>query len=156
MIYMSQKENTQSFAKRHAKTPEQIAEEIKRMEVAKKDMTQDSMALEANLREFNELLDPILNPNSGQPMCWVRRPSQKEWEEMVPAELMKYRDVGKIPEDVAKKYADHQFNMMAKLIAKPVHDVEWWKAHSNILFQEMFQVHLADVYRKLGIEIENF
>jgi hypothetical protein len=153
---MAQKESPQSFVKRHAKTPEQIAEEIVRMETAKKDMTQDSAALEANLREFNDIIDPILNPNSGKPMCWVRRPSQKEWEEMIPAELMKYRDAGKIPEEIAKKYADQQFQMMAKLIAKPTHDAIWWKANSNILFQEMFQVHLMDMYRKLGLDIENF
>jgi hypothetical protein len=153
---MAARENAQSFAKRHQKTPEQIAEEIKKMELAKKDMTQEASALEANFREFNEILDPIVNPNNGAPMCWVRRPTQKEWEEMVPAELIKYRDAGSVPPEVVKKYADHQFQMMAQLIAKPEHDAEWWKAHSNILFQEMFQVHLMDVYRKLGLNIENF
>ena len=146
----------ESFVKKHQKTPEQIAEEIKRMELAKKDMTQESTALEANLREFNEILDPIVNPNNGQPMCWVRRPSQQEWEDMVPAELLKYRDAGNVPPEIIQKYQNHQFDMMAKLIAKPEHDAIWWKAHSNILFQEMFQVHLMDVYRKLGLDIENF
>lgn len=153
---MAQKESPQSFAKRHAKTPEQIAAEIVKIEQAKKDMTQESAALEANFREFNELLDPILNPNTGKPMCWVRRPTQKEWEEMTPEELMKYRDAGSIPKEIIKKYVNHQFEMMEKLIAKPVHNADWWKAHSNILFQEMFQVHLTDVYRKLGLDIENF
>jgi hypothetical protein len=153
---MDDKNKTQSFVKKHARTSEQIAEDIKKLEETKKDLTQNSASLEANLREFNELTDPILNPNNGKPMCWVRRPTQAEWEEMIPAELMKYRDAEKVPEDIIKKFADHQFEMMAKLIANPEHDAKWWKMNSNIMFQEMFQIHLTDMYRKLGIDVENF
>lgn len=149
-------DKAQSFVKKHARTSEQIAEDIRKLEDAKKDLTQDSASLDANLREFNSIEDPILNPNNGKPMCWVRRPTQVEWEEMIPAELMKYQDAKKVPDDVAKKFADHQFTMMEKLIAKPVHDAKWWKANSNIMFQEMFQIHLTDMYRKLGIDVENF
>ena len=109
-------DKTQSFVKKHARTSEQIADDIRKLEDVKKDLTQDSASLDANLREFNSIEDPILNPNNGKPMCWVRRPTQTEWEEMIPAELMQYRDAKKVPDDIAKRYADHQFEMMAKLI----------------------------------------
>jgi hypothetical protein len=46
--------------------------------------------------------------------------------------------------------------MMAKLISKPKHTAEEWKEMTDLLFQEMFQLHLMDVYRKLGLMVENF
>jgi hypothetical protein len=149
-------ERERALIKKHSRTPEQIAEEMKKLEAAKQGMTQNVTELEANLREFNEILDPIVNPNTGKPMCWIRRPSQTEWETMIPAELMKYRDDKDVPPEISKKYSDHQFEMMAKLIAKPQHDAQYWKDNSNILFQELFQIHLTEVYRKLGIMVENF
>jgi hypothetical protein len=55
-----------------------------------------------------------------------------------------------------KKYSDHQFDIMALLIEKPKHDAKWWKENSNLIFQELFQIHLTEVYRKLGLMVENF
>jgi chromosome segregation ATPase len=149
-------EKAQSFVKKHAKSPEEVKEELRRMEEAKKQYTQDINELEANLRQFNETLDPIIDPTSGKPLCWLRRPSQTEWESMIPAELLKYKDLTEIPPEVMKKYSDHQFDIMALLIEKPKHDAKWWKENSNLIFQELFQIHLTEVYRKLGLMVENF
>jgi len=149
-------EKERAIIKKHSKTAEEIQNEMRTMEAAKKGMTQNVAELEANLREFNDILDPMLDPNTGKPMCWIRRPSQSEWESMIPAELMQYKDITQVPPELAKKYADHQFDMMTKLIAIPAHDAKYWKDHSNILFQELFQMHLTEVYRKLGIMVENF
>lgn len=144
------------LVQKYSRTPEQLAEDIKRMEAAKSQMSRNSGQLDANLLKFNETLDPILDPNTGQPLCWVRRPTQTEWEDITPSELMQYKDANEVPKEIINKYKDHQFIIMAKLIANPVHDAAYWKSHSNLLFQEMFQIHLIDVYRKLGIMVANF
>jgi hypothetical protein len=153
---MAEDEKVRRLAERYKRTPEQLAEDIKRMELAKQKMTQNSEDLDKNLRHFHELIDPILDPNTGEPLCWVRRPSQAEWEEMAPAELMQYKDAEDVPKDVMEKYKYHQFMMMEKLIAKPQHKADWWRENTDLVFQEMFQIYLLDVYRKLGIMVGNF
>lgn len=153
---MAEAEKQRRFVERYKRTPEQLAEDIKKMEEAKKQMTQNSEQLDANLKKFHEILDPILDPNTGQPLCWVKRPSSKEWEELTPTELTQYKDISEVPKEIADRYKDHQFNMMAKLIAKPQHDANWWKENTDLIFQEMFQIYLMDVYRKLGIMVGNF
>lgn len=153
---MAQEEKARRLVEKFKKTPEQLAEEIKKQEAAKNKLTKNTVELESNLSNFNKTLDPILDPNTGQPLCWVRRPSAKEWEDLTPTELLKYQTPEEIPTEVAEKLKDHQFKMMETLIENPKHDAEWWKANSNLLFQEMFQIHLTDVYRKLGIMSANF
>ena len=153
---MAEAESKKRFVERYKRTPEQLAEDIKKMEEAKKQMTQNAEQLDANLKHFHDILDPILDPNTGQPLCWVRRPSNKEWEDLTPTEMATYKTPEEVPKEMAEKYKDHQFNMMAKLIAKPQHDANWWKENTDLISQEMFQIYLIDVYRKLGIMVENF
>jgi hypothetical protein len=153
---MAEDEKARIIAEKFKRTPEQLAKDIVRLEEAKKKMTQNAEELDNNLKHFHELLDPILDPNTGQPLCWVRRPSQKEWEEMSPPELTQFKDISEMPKELIEKYKDHQFIMMGKLIAKPSHDANWWKENTDLVFQEMFQIYLFDVYRKLGIMVENF
>lgn len=151
------KEILKSFVKEHAKTPEQIKAEIKTMEEAKKQYTRDVTILEGNLRKFNETLDPLIDPATNEPLCWVRRPSQDEWDEMIPDELRQYPNPEDVPVELASKYKNHQFDMMAKLIDIPKHDAAWWRQNgSNLVFQELFQLHLVEVYKKLGIMVGNF
>lgn len=155
---MAENERARQIGERYNRTPEQLAEDIKNMELAKQKMTQNAEDLDKNLKHFHEMLDPILDPNTGQPLCWVRRPSTKDWEEMTPPELLKYKDSNPedIPSEVQEKLKIHQFSMMAKLIAKPQHDANWWKENTDLVFQEMFTIYLFDVYRKLGIMVGNF
>ena len=153
---MASEERKLAIINKYKRTPEQLAEDIKKMELAKAKMTQNSEELEANLKKFHDILDPILDPNTGEPLCWVRRPSTKEWEEMTPTELISYKDPADIPQDLQEKYKDHAFEMMAKLIEKPKHDAAWWKENTDLIFQEMFAMYLTDVYRKLGIMVGNF
>jgi hypothetical protein len=154
---MAEDEKTRRIVEKYKRTPEQLAQDIVKMEEAKSKMTQNSEELDRNLKHFHEILDPILDPNTGQPLCWVRRPSQKEWEEMAPAELMQYKDNPEnVPKELQEKYKNHQFDMMSKLIAKPQHVSNWWRENTDLVFQEMFQIYLLDVYRKLGIMVGNF
>jgi chromosome segregation ATPase len=151
------KKKLRSFVKELAKSPEEIKAEIKAMEEAKKQYTQDVTKLEANLKKFNETLDPLIDPATNEPLCWVRRPSQEEWEAMIPAELFEYENIEDVPKDTVNKIKDRQFEMMATLIMIPKHDAEWWKKNSsNLVFQELFQMHIVEVYRKLGVLVGNF
>ena len=156
MIKMAHNQRTEEIANRYKRTPEQLAEDIKKLEAAKLKMTQNAEDLDRNLRRFHETLDPILDPNTGEPLCWVRRPSQDEWEEVTPQELIQYTDPNEIPKELIEKYKMHTFEMMEKLIAKPKHDAEWWRKNTDLVFQEMFSIYLFDVYRKLGIMVTNF
>jgi hypothetical protein len=157
----SKKEILKSFVKEHAKSSEEIKAEMKAMEEVKKQYTQDVTKLEDNLRHFNERLDPLLDPAIDNPadavLCWVRRPTQDEWESMIPEELRKYDNPEDVPKELADKYKTHQFEMMADLVMIPKHDAEWWRKNGGtIYFQQLFQSHIVEVYKKLGIIIGNF
>lgn len=143
------------FLEKHG--PINVAETIRRQEEAKSQYTQDVNELEHNIDTFASRLSPLLDPVTKQPLCWVRNPTQEEWESLVPDEFWQYRDNPEgVPPEISKRYSDHQFNMMANLIENPKKDVNWWKAHANIPFQLLFQEHLAKVYEDLGVKIANF
>jgi len=157
MRNMSESKKARDFLFKHPpKTPEEIAKELKQMEEAKGKYTKDVAILEQNIKKFNSVLDPLIDPISGDVLCWVRRPTQAEWDKMIPEEFLQYKFEEEVPPEVSRKYANLQFEMMAKLIENPKHDAEWWKANSNLILQQLFQAHLTDVYRKLGLLVENF
>lgn len=155
------KKKLRSFIEDNKKTPEEIKAEMKAMEAAKSQYTQDVTKLQANLDKFNATLDPLIDPAESDPekavLCWVRRPTQEEWEAMTPSELFGYDDIESVPKDVIATIKNRQFEMMAKLIEKPKGDAEFWKKNGgSLVFQELFQMHIVEVYRKLGIIVGNF
>ena len=151
------KKKLRSFIQENKKSPEEIKAEMKAMEAAKSQYTQDVTKLQANLDRFNATLDPLIDPATNEPLCWVRRPTQDEWEAMTPAELFEYDDIESVPKEVLAKIKNRQFEMMAQLIEKPKGDVEFWKKNGgSLVFQELFQMHIVEVYRKLGVLVGNF
>lgn len=138
-------------------TKADVEEAFKRQEEAKKKYETKAEQLEKNLEKFNEILDPIVNPATDEALCWVRRPTQTELEDMIPDELMKYKNDPKgVPAEVITESEDMLFSMMAQLIKIPDHDATWWKSHSNLVFQRLFQLHIQQVLHDLGIMVENF
>jgi len=139
-------------------TKKQIEEKFKEAKDLRKDLSTNAEELEKNLLNFNKIVDPIVNPEDGKPLCWVRRPTQTEWEEMLPSELLEFRNKPseEVPKEVWKKYTNLQFDMMAKLIETPKKEAEWWKENSNLIFQQLFQLHLNGIFEMLGIDAENF
>ena len=151
------KNKIRSFVKENKKSPEEIKAEMKAMEAAKSQYTQDVSQLQANLDKFNNTSDPLVDPATGDVLCWVRRPTQEEWEAMIPQELLEYENIEDVPKEVAQRMKEKQFEMMANLITKPKGDTDFWKKNGgSLVFQELFQMHIIDVYRKLGIIIGNF
>jgi len=138
-------------------TKADLEKKVEQTKELRKNLTTDAAELEQNLMKFNETLDPLVDPDTKKPLCWIIRPTQSQWEEMMPSELLEYRNTpDDIPPEILKKYQDQQFEMMAKLIKKPEHDSAWWKAHANLVFQELFQLHLRGVMEDLGLTAENF
>jgi len=138
-------------------TRRQVKERFQEMRKAKSELTTNATILEANLKAFNLITDPLIDPETEKPLCWVRRPTTDELEALVPAELLEYRNSpDDVPEKVMKKYKDFQFKMMANLIENPKKSAEWWKKNANLVFQQLFQLHLRGVMEDLGIMAENF
>lgn len=138
-------------------TKKDITDTFKQQAQIKAKMSTDATVLEQNLIKFNKIRDPLVDPESGDPLCWIRRPTSAELESMIPTELMEYRNTpNDVPPEVMKKYQDFQFEMMADLIENPKHDAKWWKENSNMVFQSLFQKHLTGVLEDLGISAENF
>ena len=108
---MAQNARAEQIAQRYKRTPEQLAEDIAKMEEAKQKLTTSAADLEANLRHFHEILDPICDPINGDALCWIRRPSQTEWEAMVPVELLAYKSDDEVPpgSHSNKKEMDRKF-----------------------------------------------
>jgi len=120
-------------------------------------MTTDAAVLEQNLLEFNRITDPLIDPETEKVLCWIRRPTMEELEKFIPAELLEYRNTPEeIPKSTMEKYKDFQFEMMANLIENPKKSANWWKKNSNLVFQQLFQLHLRSVMEDLGITAENF
>jgi len=83
---------------------------------------------------------------------------------MVPKELMKYRGKERkdIPIDVAEKYEDMIYKVMAELIVQPTdkdgkqHNAEWWKENTGWEFVQVFQNHMLSIFDEMEKNIENF
>jgi len=155
---LSKKQSVESLIRKHKTlTREDVQKKFKEQEEMKKKYTMDAVKLEKNFEKFNNILDPIVNPANDEPLCWVRRPTQEELEEMIPDELMKYRNSPEeVPETILKENEDMLFEMMEKLIAVPEHTAEEWKKRSNLVFQRLFNLHLEQVLLDLGIGVRNF
>lgn len=135
----------------------ELKAKFKEMREIKSGLTQNAAMLEKNLMEFNKTLDPLVDPESDKVLCWIRRPTTQELEDMIPAELLKYRGKPEeVPPELMQKHNDFQFAMMANLIGNPKKSAEWWKQHANFVFQRLFEMHLQTVMADLGIMTENF
>jgi hypothetical protein len=138
-------------------TKKELVQTFRDQAEMKSKMTTDASVLEQNLINFNKIEDPLLDPETGNPLCWIRRPTAIEFDKMIPTELLEYKNKPEeVPDNIMKKYQDFQFDMMANLIENPKHDAQWWKEHSNLVFQSLFQKHLTGILEDLGINAENF
>lgn len=135
----------------------EIRQQFKAHEDRKKKLTMDAASCETALENFNKIVDPVLNPTTGEALCWVKRPTQAELETLIPEEFLKYRnDPEGIPEEALKGNEDVLFKMMEALISVPEHTADEWKKRANLIFQRLFQMHIQQVMSDLGITVRNF
>lgn len=151
------KKNKELLKRYKPLTKAEVKKKFREMKQIKTKMTQDAAVLEKNLIQFNRTLDPLVDPESGKELCWVRRPTTDELESLIPSELLEYRGrPDEVPPEVMRKHKDFQFEMMANLIEKPKKTSAWWKKRANLVFQRLFEMHLQGVMEDLGIMAENF
>ena len=135
----------------------EVTKRFKEMKEIKDEIATDATVLEQNLKNFNKITDPLVDPESGAALCWIRRPTADELETMIPSDLLEYRNTpDKVPKEIMKRHENFQFKMMAAIIDVPKKDAKWWKKNANQVFQMLFQMHLRGVMEDLGISAENF
>jgi len=139
-------------------TNQDVINNFQEQKKIRQSFTTNAVELEKNLMDFNRILDPLINPDEPEKaLCWIRRPTSSELEKMLPTELLAYKNnPDSTPIDIMQKYENFQFEMMANLIENPKHDDKWWKEHSNLVFQSLFQKHLSGILENLGVAAENF
>src|SRR3990170_4498145 len=135
-------------------TKKEVVQTFRDQAEMKSKMTTNAAELEANLVNFNKIVDPLVNPVEPDPnkavLCWIRRPTASEFDKMIPIELLEYKNKpDEVPDEIMKKYQDFQFDMMANLIENPKHEAQWWKEHANLVFQSLFQKHLTGILEDL-------
>lgn len=139
-------------------TKEQIKQTFQKIAETKKEITLDAEILEQNLKNFNKITDPLIDPETETPLCWIKRPTNAELESFFPPELLEYKNCNleDIPVDVLERNNDLQFEIMANLITVPKHDAKWWKANANQVFQRLFNLHIEKLLENLGVDTNSF
>jgi hypothetical protein len=158
MNNMNKNERLNQLIQKHKPmTKADVFNNFKEQAEMKKRITTNAVELEANLTKFNNIVDPLIDPESGDALVWIRRPTTAQLEALVPSELLEYKSNPEAcPSEIMKKYENFQFEMMADLITNPKHNAKYWKENTNLIFQGLFQKHLNGVLEDLGINSENF
>ena len=72
VIRMSKKLTKKEFIEKHAKKPEEIQARIEKMDKRREDFTKDAKEIEANLFEYFDEDDPLVDPVKGKVLAWVK------------------------------------------------------------------------------------
>jgi len=111
--------------------------------------------LDQKIRDFSSQIDPL--KVNGETLAEVRRPTRTQFAKMVPPELAKYRDhPEEIPIEVAAKYENDMYDLMAELIVNPKHDADWWKGNTGDDWMAAFQAHLMKLRENMDETIKSF
>ena len=148
--------NPEEIAKKHSqgKSPEELEKE---QDELKEEVALNGLSLEQELLSFSDKFDDLIDPESEKVLCRVKRPSSEQNKRFIPPELAKYRkNPEEIPYEVAVKYEDGMYELMAELIVEPEHDAKWWKTNTGDEFMALFQAHLFNVKKKLGEKVQSF
>jgi len=120
-----------------------------------------SKELEQKIQDFSKKVDPLIV--NGETLAYVRRPTAKQYERVIPPELAKFRrHPEKISFELARKYENDMYALMEELIVSPKqtdgkpHSAEWWKENTGDEFMAAFQAHIFNVRTKLQEDVQNF
>lgn len=134
----------------------QSVEELEReQDELEEEVAFTSKELEQKIRNFNNKVDQL--KIHGETFAYVRRPTAKQYERIIPPELTKFRkNPEKIPFETARKYENDMYALMEELIASPKRDAEWWKENTGDEFMAAFQAHVFNVRTKLQEDLKDF
>lgn len=151
------------FTEKHPPIPdEEIPEKIKDREDAKAKYTRDIQKIEDNLTVFFEKDYPMIDPESGEVLCWIKDIQYFKLLAMIPDEVLEEMDKAEDEVDMAyiikqlKEHSDNTFKIMAEVIVIPKHDWEWWKEHSNQTFLDLFNDFLEKRITKINQDVSFF
>lgn len=155
MVIDMVKSKERELADKYAK---QTVEEMeKEQESLEQEVVSASKAMEQEISSFSIKIDELISPVTKKVMCKVKRPTTTQWKQLVPPELVKYKeDPKKVPLEVAEKYEELVYDIMAELIVQPKHNAKWWKDNTTYDFVALFQAHLMKTFDKMSEDIEDF
>jgi len=153
MMKMPKQTKEERLAKKYAqKTPEEMEKEQDELEM---EYSVRCVEMDQKIQNFSSKTDPLMI--NGEKFAMVRRPTASQNRRIIPPELAKYRtNPEDIPYEVAMKYEDDVYKLMAELIIEPKHSAEWWRNNTGGEFMAAFQAHLAQVNQKLQETIDSF
>jgi len=132
-------------------------EMVKEQEDLQREVAEASTEMEQELEAFSTKTDELKNPNNSKLLAIIKRPTTSQFKRFTPISLLKYRDKPEdIPPDVAMKYTDDMYQLMAELVVQPKHTAEWWEDNTGDEFMALFQAHLAKTREKMSKTIEDF
>jgi len=151
------------FTEKHPPIPdEQIPEKIKDREDAKVKYTRDIQKIEDNLTAFFEKDYPMIDPESGEVLCWIKDVQYFKLLAMIPDEVLEEMDKAEDEVNIAyvikqlKEHSDNTFKIMEAVIVIPEHDWEWWKEYSNQTFLDLFNDFLEKRIQKINQDVSFF
>jgi len=143
---------SRELVKKYAGKPEELEKE---QDVLEQEVAVTSKELEQKISDFSRKVDPLIF--NGETLAYVRRPTAKQYERIIPPELAKFRKhPEKISYEMEQKYVNGMYGLMEELIVNPKHIAEWWKENTGDEFMAAFQAHIFNVRTKLQKDIENF
>jgi len=156
----SQEERVEKLLEKHPPlSPQQVREKERDKQAAITKYRGDIAKAEENLVNYLNKLDPLVDPGTDTAIAWIRRLPYKQLIDIIPDDLLEaYRadDKATALKLAAEKYMDYTYELMAKLIAKPEHDKDWWAEHINIDFVELFQARLIELMSRLEEQTDFF
>jgi len=140
------------FVEKHKPlTPEEVKKKNIDADAAIKRYEKDIALAEANLVDYLNRQDPLVDPARDVAVAWLRRLPYAELKNMIPDELQEAYRSGD-PDtflNEADEFEDYIFTLMEKIIAIPEKTAEEWKDTVNLNFIELFNARLEELMGRL-------
>lgn len=152
------------FKEKHPpKSPEEIQQLRREAQEAREKHTKDKAKVEENLMGFLERLDPLVDPATGNVLCWIRQLPLKELLELTPEKYIEAARESKSAEEMKEKlegtteeHLKFAFFMMSKVIAIPEKTPEEWEVVANTEFIALFEEKFREIYSRVSEQIDFF
>ena len=151
---MPEKMSKEEFLKKHPPlTEEQIKQKFLEAKLKKQQYSQDMEELVKNIMGLQEIIEPLIDPETDKILAWIRMPTNEELENYY---SLRSTDWDKLNDKEKKKQVDRQYELMATIIVHPNNKPEWWKKKTTPRFTQLFAIKLTAMFESLGVTMENF
>jgi len=156
VVKLAVKSEKEKFLEKHpALSEEEIKDKLREAKKAKASYSRKTEEIEKNLLGYFDIEEPIINPETGEIIAWMKLPNNMLLEEYFgltggktsPQELTKEEK-----ENIKNK----EYELMEQLITIPKKNKEWWKQHLNPMFSRLVRFKLLSFFEEIGGATENF